>query len=88
MTNVMRAPIRTLDGWAIRECEEHGWMKDRTDPHARHHAVEIARSDPPPGLSPDQAADELRDVASVRCSSFPPIPQTCFCISLMASLAS
>ena len=36
--------IRTIEGWAtsvlleagaIRECEEHGWMKDRTDPQAR-----------------------------------------------------
>ena len=39
-----RAAIRTLQGWAISvlveagaisECEEHGWMKDRADPHAR-----------------------------------------------------
>ena len=24
-----------LEAGAIRECEEHGWMKDRADPHAR-----------------------------------------------------
>ena len=66
-----RPAFRTIEGWArlilleagaIRECEEHGWMKDRTDPHARHRAVEIARSDPPPGLSPDAAEVEVREV--------------------------
>jgi hypothetical protein len=55
-----RQAIRTIEGWAIsvlleagaiRECEEHGWMKDRTDPHARFRAIEIARSDPPPGFT-------------------------------------
>jgi hypothetical protein len=36
--------FRTMERWArivllevgaIRECEEHGWMRDRSDPHAR-----------------------------------------------------
>ena len=44
MTSERRPAIRTLRGWAIhvlqeadaiRECEEHGWMQDRADPHAR-----------------------------------------------------
>jgi hypothetical protein len=39
-----RPAIRTIHGWAIsvlqeagavREREEHGWMQDRADPHAR-----------------------------------------------------
>jgi hypothetical protein len=40
-----RRPVfRTIEEWArgvlleagaIRECEEHGWMSDRADPHAR-----------------------------------------------------
>jgi hypothetical protein len=47
---------------AIRECEEHGWMQERADPHARDKALEIARQDPPAGLSPDQAVAEIRDV--------------------------
>jgi hypothetical protein len=43
MTKERRPAIRTLRGWAIsvlndagaiRECEEHGWMQDRADPHA------------------------------------------------------
>ena len=50
MTSERRPAIRTLRGWAIhvlqeadaiRECEEHGWMQDRADPHAR--AFDVAR---------------------------------------------
>jgi hypothetical protein len=66
-----RPAIRTPRGWAIallqeagaiRECEEHGWMRDRADPHARDHAVEIAWRDPPPGFSAEAAAAEVREV--------------------------
>ena len=48
--------IRTLRGWAIsvlqeagaiRECEEHGWMQDRADPHARERAFD----ERPPGTA-------------------------------------
>ena len=35
---------------AIRECEEHAWMQDRADPHARDRAIHGARRDPPSGL--------------------------------------
>jgi hypothetical protein len=44
--------FRTVEGWArlilleagaIRECEEHGWMRDRSDPHAREQAFLVAR---------------------------------------------
>jgi hypothetical protein len=71
LTKENRPAIRTLSGWAIsvlqeagaiRECEEHGWMRDRADPHARDHAVDIARHDPPPGLSPDAATAVVREV--------------------------
>ena len=71
-TQMERRPaIRTQRGWAIsvlqeagaiRECEDHGWVRDRADPHARDHAVEIARQDPPAGLSPDAAVAEVREV--------------------------
>jgi hypothetical protein len=27
---------------AIRECEEHGWMTDRADPHARDRALNVS----------------------------------------------
>jgi hypothetical protein len=66
-----KSAIRTHRGWAIsvlqevgavQECEAHGWMQDRTDPHARERAVDVARSDPPPGLSPDAAAAEVSEV--------------------------
>jgi hypothetical protein len=48
MMKERRPAIRTLQGWAISvlldagaicECEEHGWMKDRADPHARERAL-------------------------------------------------
>lgn len=63
--------IRTLRGWAIsvlqeagaiRECEEHGWMQDRADPHALEHAFDIARQDTPAGISPDEAVTEISEV--------------------------
>jgi hypothetical protein len=66
-----RPAIRTLQGWAIyvlleagaiRECEEHGWMTDRADPHAHERAIAIARGDPPVGVSPEEAVAEVRDV--------------------------
>jgi len=37
-------------------------MQDRADPHARERAVVAARQDPPPGLSPEEAVAEVRDV--------------------------
>jgi hypothetical protein len=77
-TNERRPAIRTMRGWAIdvlkeagaiRECEEHGWMHDRADPHARERAFDIARVDPPAGVSPDAAAAEaLRYPSSVALS--------------------
>ncbi|WP_354053262.1 hypothetical protein [Bradyrhizobium sp. LB12.1] len=66
-----RPATRTLRGWAIsvlqeagaiRECEEHGWMQERADPHARERAFDTARRDPPAGVCPDEAAAEVRDV--------------------------
>ncbi|MHC2664588.1 hypothetical protein ACMA5K_33890 [Bradyrhizobium diazoefficiens] len=71
ITKERRPAIRTLRGWAIdvlqeagaiHECQEHGWAKDRTDPHARVRAFEIARRDPPAGISSECAIAELRDM--------------------------
>jgi hypothetical protein len=71
MTNERRPGIRTLRGWAIhvlqeagaiRECEEHGWIQDRADSHARERAFDIARQDPPAGISAGEAAAEVRHV--------------------------
>ena len=71
MTKERRPAVRTLRGWAIHvlkeagaihECEEHGWAKDLADPHAREHALDIAKQDPPDGLSPDQAVAEVCEV--------------------------
>ncbi|MET4045458.1 hypothetical protein ABIC03_007190 [Bradyrhizobium sp. RT6a] len=71
MTRERRPTIRTLRGWAIsvlhdagamRECEQHGWMRERADPHARDRAMEIARQDAPAELSADEAVAEIRGV--------------------------
>ena len=71
MTKERPRAIRTLRGWAINvlqeagaihECEEHGWAKDRADPHARERAFDLARQDPPEGLSAGKAVAEVRDV--------------------------
>jgi hypothetical protein len=71
VTKNRKPALRTPHGWAIsvlqeagaiHECEYHGWARDRADPHARDHAVDIAKQDPPPGLSPEAAAAEVREV--------------------------
>ena len=71
MTRERRSAIRTLRGWAIsvlqeagaiRECEEHGWMQDRADPHARERAFDVARQDPPTGVSSQAAAVAIAEV--------------------------
>jgi len=71
MTGERRPTTRTLRGWAIavlqeagavRECEEHGWMQDRADPHARERALNIACNNPPAGLSVETAAAAIAEV--------------------------
>ena len=83
MTKERRPAIRTLRGWAINvlqeagaihECEEHGWAKDRADPHARDRAVEFARQDPPTGFSPEEALAEIHDVLDSIGDSCPECP--------------
>jgi hypothetical protein len=83
MTKDRRPTIRTMRGWAIymlqeadaiRECEEHGWMQDRADPHARGQAFDIARRAPPAGVSPDAAAAEVREVLTSIGDTCPECP--------------
>ena len=59
-----------IDAWArsvlreagtIDECETHGWIQDRADPHARQRALVIARENPPPGVSPAQAVAAVEE---------------------------
>ena len=84
MTKERQQATRSLRGWAIavldeahaiRECEDHGWMRDRADPHARERASTIARQNPPPGVSPEAAAAEVRavlDSIGDTCPECPP----------------
>ncbi|HEY8670520.1 MAG TPA: hypothetical protein VIL63_06770 [Terriglobales bacterium] len=67
----VRPTYRTLEGWAlgllleqhaIRECEEHGHIRDRADPEAWNRAREAARHSPFPGTSPAVAVAALDDV--------------------------
>ncbi|WP_027520528.1 hypothetical protein [Bradyrhizobium sp. Ec3.3] len=79
-----RPAIRTLRGWAIsvlqdagaiRECEEHAWLQDRADPHARDRAFDIAHRNPPAGVSPEAAAvaiGEVLDSIGDACPECPP----------------
>jgi hypothetical protein len=75
--------FRTIEGWArmvllevgaIRECEQHGWMKDRSDPHARERALLIARHEPPLGISPERAVATVRDVLDTIGDTCPECP--------------
>jgi hypothetical protein len=84
MTKERLPAIRTLRGWAIsvlqdagaiRECEDHGWMRDRADPHARERAFAIAREEPRPGVSSEAAAvavAEVLDGIGDTCPECPP----------------
>jgi hypothetical protein len=81
-----RPAFRTLPGWAIsillevgaiRECEEHGWMKDRTDPHARERAFAIARQNPPAGVSSQAASDAVTEMLNSIGDSCPECPPDC-----------
>jgi len=66
-----RPAYRTLPGWAlgllleehaVRECPEHGHMRDRTDPEAWNRAREVARQHPFPGTSADASIAAIDDV--------------------------
>jgi hypothetical protein len=83
MMKERRPGFRTIEGWArsvlleagaIRECAEHGWMRDRADPHARERALAAARRDPPPGVSRDDAVAAIENVLCSIGDSCPDCP--------------
>jgi hypothetical protein len=82
-TRERRPATRALRGWAIsvlqeagaiKECEAHGWMQDRVDPHAREHAFEMAREERPPGVSPQAATVAVAEVLESIGDSCPECP--------------
>lgn len=84
ITRGRRPAFRTIEGWArsvlleagaILECETHGWVRERADPHARERALIIARDDPPPGISPALAVAAVEDVLGSIGDSCPECPQ-------------
>ena len=85
-TKERRSATRSLRGWAIsvlqeagaiRECETHGWMQDRADPHARERAFDNARQDAPDGLSQAEAVAEIEDVLASIGDACPECPPDC-----------
>ena len=62
---------------AIRECEEHGWMKDRADPHSRERALTVACQDPPFGVSPGEAVAAVEAVSDSIGDTCPKRPSDC-----------
>jgi hypothetical protein len=75
--------FRTIEGWArsvlldagaIRECEEHGWMRDRSDPHARERALLVACQEPPLGVTSEQAVAVVRDMLDTIGDTCPECP--------------
>ena len=71
MLKERRPPVRAVERWAIavlleagaiKECEDHGYMQCRGDPHARERARMLAREEPPQGLDADVAAAALQNV--------------------------
>lgn len=75
--------VQTLRGWAIsllleagaiKECDEHGWMQDRSDPHARQHAFAQARMDPPLGVSPEESVSAIAEALDEIGDSCPECP--------------
>ncbi|MET4040526.1 hypothetical protein ABIC03_002217 [Bradyrhizobium sp. RT6a] len=60
-----------LGAGAIYECHEHGWMRDRGDPHARERAVEAAHDDPLAGISTETALAELCDFLNSIGDTYP-----------------
>jgi hypothetical protein len=85
MMNERRRAVWTLRGWAIsvlqeagaiRECEEHCWMRDRADPHSRERALVVASQDPPFCVSPGEAVvavENVLDSIGDTCRSARPI---------------
>ena len=63
-----------LEAGAIRECEEHGWMRDRSDPHARERALVAARREPPPNVPAEEAAAAVRNVLDTIGDTCPECP--------------
>jgi hypothetical protein len=86
MTKEGRSATRSLRSWAIsvlqeagviRECEIHGWMQDRADPHARERAFDLARQDPPQQLSATEAIAEIEEVLNSIGDTCPECPPDC-----------
>jgi hypothetical protein len=77
MRKERRPAFRTIEGWArsvlieagaIHECEEHGWAKDRADPHARDRALDTGVSAQAAAVAIAEVLDSIGDT----CPECPP----------------
>lgn len=50
-----------LDAHAITECDSHGYMKDRNDPHAVERAKEAAERERFPGTTKEDRRQAITD---------------------------
>ncbi|MGJ4972467.1 hypothetical protein ACQR1N_29855 [Bradyrhizobium sp. HKCCYLRH1073] len=67
-----RWAVATLrEAGAIVECEQHGWMRERGDPHALARALRIARDDPPRGLCSSDALAAIEAVLAATGDTCP-----------------
>lgn len=67
-----RWAVATLrEAGAIVECERHGWILERGDPHALARALRIARDDPPRGLCSSEALAAIEDVLAATGDTCP-----------------
>jgi hypothetical protein len=86
MTNERRPAVRTRRGWAIsvlhetgaiRECVEHGWMKDPCRSAFPQAGLMVACQDPPFGVSLDEALAAVKDVLNSIGDTCPECPPDC-----------
>jgi hypothetical protein len=59
---------------AILACEEHGWMQDCADPHERERVFDVARQNPPQGVSLAAPAVAIAEVLGSIGDSCPDCP--------------
>ena len=70
-------PLARLAGFLDRKHETKLLARQiKSDPHAREHALDIARQEPPDSLSPDQAVAELRGMLDSIGDTCPECPSS------------
>jgi hypothetical protein len=53
-----------IQAGALKVCEYHEYSLDQLDPGAVEEAAALAREDPPEGMTPEEAADFVRNAVN------------------------